>query len=312
MVRVVLWINLSWKNGLDNFYSMIMKLASLYARAICSLLSIIHYRRILKLFRILRFCLPARRHDVLLHKVANENKRCLLGEKSGKIDHIWLNQRRRLLELAATYGTNQGLLQELESCSQQLNAIVEPLHRDGHPVVLAPLHMVSDVLAGIVASKVCPGHATIIVSSSAEQFLPENRFPIAYCSIHEDQHQIASRLMASLNEAVEHKTNIVLFPDITPEFTAQDNISGSAKSKHRLFGRSAHLHSGIIRLSRMMSAKVVFFNLYYDDGVKIAIQPPVSHREVKSKIAEIIEQSISNYPDEWLLWHTHSLFFFNE
>ncbi|WP_312990669.1 hypothetical protein [Atlantibacter hermannii] len=168
------------------------------------------------------------------------------------------------------------------------------------------------MLAGIVGSNVYPGEATIIVSSSAQQFPPGNGIPITYCSIHDNEHQIASNLLMSLEQAVEHKRNIMLFPDITPDFTHQANISGSAKAKHVLFNRTAHLHNGIVRISRMMAAQVVFFYLYYDKGIKIFIYPPVSYREVNQKLPVIIEQSIVNHPDEWLLWHTHSLFFFNE
>lgn len=312
MVKVVLWLNITWKNYVDKVVSIANKLALLRIRIICFLLTLSHYQLVLTAGKIIHFCFPARRQEKLLLKVANENQRCLLGELRTKNDYIWLNKRRRILELAATWGANKALREQLASCTRQLNAIVEPLHQAGHPVVLAPLHMVSDVLAGIVGSRVYPQQATVIVSSSAQQFPPGEDIPITYCSIHDSQQQIARHLTASLDDALQHKTNIMLFPDITPDFTHQVNISNSAKSKHILFGRAAHLHNGILRISRILAAEVVFFYLYYDKGIKIFIYPPVSYREVKEKMPVIIEQSINNHADEWLLWHTHSLFFFNE
>lgn len=312
MIRIILWFNLSWKNNVDAFSLLMKKIALLRIRAACLMLRFIPYQTALAVLRMLRYGFPINRQDVLLHKIANENKRCLLGEGSGKLDYLWLNQRRRVLELAATWGRNPQLLNQLARCTQQLNDIVEPLHHSGSPVVLAPLHMVSDILAGITASGVFPGQATVIVSSSAQQFPPGAGIPLTYCSIHDGQQNIASQLTASLSEAAEHKRNIMLFPDITPDFTHQANISGSAKSKCTLFGRSANLHSGIIRISKILSAKIVFFYLYYDEGIKISISPPVEPWDVKVKMAEIIEQAIRRHPNEWLLWHTHSLFFFNE
>lgn len=312
MVQVFLWLTITWKNITDKFISAVKMFVSLRTRILCMLLARCDYQHIVAFARILHFCFPARRQDKLLQHVANENRRCLLGEPGTRIDYIWINKRRRILELAATWGANRALRDQLATCTQALNAIVGPLHDAGCPVVLAPLHMVSDVLAGIVGSNVYPGEATIIVSSSAQQFPPGNGIPITYCSIHDNEHQIASNLLMSLEQAVEHKRNIMLFPDITPDFTHQANISGSAKAKHVLFNRTAHLHNGIVRISRMMAAQVVFFYLYYDKGIKIFIYPPVSYREVNQKLPVIIEQSIVNHPDEWLLWHTHSLFFFNE
>lgn len=84
--------------------------------------------------------------------VAESNRQCLLDDEK-KFDYVWLTQRRQLLIQAVTYGQNRRLLRELAACSAQLNSVVEPLQRAGQPVILAPLHMVSDVLTTMVAQR---------------------------------------------------------------------------------------------------------------------------------------------------------------
>lgn len=278
----------------------------------CLLLRKVNYRLFLLTLRAIQFFTPVSRQEARLSVVAKENKRCLLGKTRGVLNYPWINQRRRLLELAATYGRNKALLQELQRCSEQLNSVVKPLHDCGSPVILAPLHMVSDVLAGIVGSQVYPEHSTVVVSSSAQAFEPGKEINLRFCSIHNENHQIASELINAIAEAAQHKTNIMLFPDITPDFTHQYNISATAKFDCQLFGRAARIHSGIIRLARMLSAKVVFYHLYYDNGVKIKIYPAVDAKDIEEQAHSLIEHAIKSYSDEWLLWHTHSLFFFNE
>ncbi|MBE0149747.1 ABC transporter, partial [Serratia fonticola] len=54
------------------------------------------------------------------------------------------------------------------------------------------------------------------------------------------------------------------------------------------------------------------YYLYYDQELKIHIEPPVQARSLKARLPEIIETSIARHPEDWLLWHAHSLFFINE
>jgi lauroyl/myristoyl acyltransferase len=113
-------------------------------------------------------------------------------------------------------------------------------------------------------------------------------------------------------EAADNQRNIILFPDITPDFTQYASKDKAEKLSCRIFGRPASLHSGIIRLARMMSAKVIFYHLYYDKGLNIVIHDPVGAKELKEKMPRIIEQSIREHSTDWMLWHSHSLFFINE
>ncbi|PKB89431.1 ABC transporter [Ewingella americana] len=315
MKLFALWSVLFYKNIIVRCQYLFYKLRVISYRAHCLLFRYIDYRIIFVLSHISRFLGLTCRDVKLRAAVAQSNRQCLLNDNK-KFDYIWLTQRRQLLIKAVTYGQNRSALQELSACSTKLNEVVEPLQREGQPVILAPLHMVSDVLGTMVGAGVFPGKATVITSRSADMHSEAERqmggVDLMYCSIHEDSKNIAEKLMASVMEAVEIKRNIILFPDITPDFTHFANKAKAEKLSCRIFDRPANLHSGIIRLARMMSAKVVFYHLYYDKGLHIYIHEPVSAKKLKNEMPRIIEKSIREYSTDWMLWHSHSLFFINE
>lgn len=311
----IVWIYLGWKNITTRLTIFLYNTLGLRDKFFCFMLHHIDYRVMFwmsHVSRFLRLTSPAMRGR---SAVAEANKRCLLGDEQ-KRNFTWVTQRRELLNLAVTYGENKQALEQLAHCSEKLNTVVEPLHHAGKPVILAPLHMISDVLTTMVGAAVYPGCATVITSLGADVYQEKERLKggvnISYCSIHEDNKMIASNLMNAIMEAAEHKRNIMLFPDITPDYTVNTNKAETAKFKCQLFNRQARLHSGIIRLAKVLSAEVVFYHLYYDNEIKIRIYPPMASSSIKDKMPGIIEESISQYPDDWLLWHAHSLYFINE
>lgn len=310
-----LWCALVWKNLAVKYQLALHKLGLISYRAHCLLFRRMHYRVIFAFSHVSRFLGLTRRDVKLRAVVAQSNRQCLLHDNKA-FDYIWLTQRRELLVQAVTYGQNRWALQELAACTAQLNAVVEPLQRAGQSVILAPLHMVSDILSTMIGGMVYPGKATVITSRSADVYSAAERqmggLDLTYCSIHEDNKNIAGTLMTSVMDAASNQRNIILFPDITPDFTQFASKDKAGKLKCRLFGRPATLHSGIIRLARMMSAKVVFYHLYYDNGLKIRIHDPVPAKKLKDEMPEIIEQSIREYSTDWMLWHSHSLFFIND
>jgi len=248
-------------------------------------------------------------------KVAAANKQCLL-PNSASLNYIWLTQRREWLVRAATYGRNVQILKEIAECTAQLNAVVEPLHRAGQPVILAPLHTVSDILATMIGAGVYPNKATVIASfgnhvHSAEE-LQQGGVNLDYCSIHDQSDVVAGNLLSSLMSAARGERNIILFPDITPEFTLGAYQGQTSKLTCQLFQRPAALHNGIIRLSRAISARVVFYSLNYDRGVKINIYSPLQAAQLKQQMPAIIENTIREHANDWMLWHAHSLYFINE
>ncbi|BEM59531.1 ABC transporter [Serratia marcescens] len=305
---------LAWRNGLDAVARLSAVRTGVSRSLTCALLRRVNYRLWLKMQRRLRWGQQQRRFR---HRqaVAEANRQSLLGD--GRLDFAWLMQRRQWLDLAALQARNAALMEHLARCTSQLNQVVEPLHRAGVPVLLAPMHTVSDVLATLVGAGVYPGRATVIVSGDAQTLArraPEGewRQRLDYCSIHDDPRHIAGTLSQALLEATEHRRNIILFPDITPDYTLNSTRDASAKLACRLFNRPAHLHSGIVRLSRAMRARVVCYSLYYERGVRIHIEEPIATEQVGRAVPEIVERTLRRHADDWLLWHSHSLFFINE
>ena len=79
-----------------------------------------------------------------------------------------------------------------------------------------------------------------------------------------------------------------------------------------LFGRPAHLHSGLNELARLSQSQVVFFGLYSDHGhLRLAIFGHSPSDELPSRTPAIIEQALRDYPQAWLLWYSPSFFYFN-
>ncbi|HGM5492121.1 TPA: ABC transporter [Serratia fonticola] len=309
------WVYLAWREALSKIARSGVPLRRTHGRVICWLLRHGSYRWFLGLAALGRGLRLVNRGDRRRASVAEANKQSLLGaDYQGSFART--TQRRRVLELAATYGKSPQVAAQLARCQAELNAVVEPLHQAGHPVVLAPLHMVSDVLAGMVGAGVFPGQATAIVSVSAEVYHARARelggINLSYCSIHDDNREIAGNLTSAIMEAADHQRNIIIFPDISPDYTVNTNAAQTAKLSCRLFDRPANLHSGVIRIARALSAQVVFYYLYYDKEIKIHIDPPLPARSVKTRLPEIVETSIARHPEDWLLWHSHSLFFINE
>lgn len=246
--------------------------------------------------------------------VATENYRCLTGQP-GRINAAWIAVRRRLLEEAATWGRNPALLRDIQRCTAELDDVVAPLHQAKTPVILAPLHCVSDILAAMVAAGVTPGKASVVVSASAGLYNPHARalggLQLAYCSIHQENKALAGELMSLITGTAAGQQNMIIFPDISPDYTQQAEGALAAKLPCRLFDRPAKLHNGVVRLAGVIAAQVVFYHLYYDRGLRIRICSPVPAKAVADVMPGIIEQTLRDYPQDWLLWHSHSLYFIN-
>ena len=244
--------------------------------------------------------------------IAEENFRCLTGRKP-EYSLSWTQLQRVILEDAAIWGRNEKILEEIQQCAEQLNYIVSGLRQQGRTVILAPLHIVSDTLAAIVASLVAPKISTIIVSSGAEKFRElcrtNENAKLYFCSIHQDNIAFSRQLSAVINDVTDGKQNLIIFPDIPPTYTSMVSTLGKHKIECKLFDRPAKLHDGILRLSKIMSACVLFFYIYYDNGLKINIYSPVEPEQIAVKAPAIIEESIREHPEQWILWHNGFLFF---
>ncbi|CAO98059.1 lysophospholipid acyltransferase family protein [Erwinia tasmaniensis] len=315
MIRFfIVWSVFSFKNAIGTLYALRRYVSRAAIGVLRKVLRYGHIPGVLAVARLLCAMRITGRAFRLQNAVATENFRCLTGQ-SGRINAAWIAVRRRLLEEAATWGQNRGLLRQIQACATELDAVVAPLHREKTPVILAPLHAVSDVLAAMVAASVTPGKASVVVSSSAEIYNQRARamggISLSYCSIHQENKALASNLMSLIADVAAGQQNMIIFPDISPDYTVHAQGAPAAKLPCRLFGRAAKLHNGVVRLSGVISAPVVFYHLYYDRGLKIHIYPPVAAKTVANALPCIIEQTLRQHPQEWLLWHSHSLYFIN-
>lgn len=311
---LIVWTVFSVKNCLMPFKKGYKKLTHGAIALLRFLLHRGHTKTILAISRY--FC----KVGVFGHKYRNQNKVATANYRSlinpdGVIDAGWIAVRRFLLEEGATWGQNHQIMAQIQACTLALDKVVAPLHQQKKTIVLAPLHMVSDVLATMIGAGVTPGSATVVVSSSAEQqkYNQSARefggVNLSYCSIHQDNKSLASNLMTLMTEVASGQKNMIVFPDITPDFTIQTEEGMSSKLSCNLFNRAAKLHNGVVRLSSAISGQVIFYHLYYQDGIQIKIYPPVEAKQVTIQMPVIIESAIRNYPNDWLLWHSHSLYF---
>jgi lauroyl/myristoyl acyltransferase len=311
---MVLWCVFTAKNGLDRLYRLRQDIARVEIVVLRKLVRYVPIPVVLSVARGLCALRLTGRGFRSQNAVATENFRCLTGQTS-PINAVWIAVRRRLLEEAATWGQHPALLRQLRTCADTLDAVVAPLHQQSIPVILAPLHSVSDVLAAIVGASVTPGNASVVVSASAERYNQHARtlggVQLTYCSIHQENKTLASNLMSLIADVAAGVQNMIIFPDISPDYTLQAEGALAAKLPCRLFGRAAKLHHGVVRLSGVIRAQVVFYHLVYDRGLQIHIHPPVAANAVAGTLPGIIEQTLREHPQDWLLWHSHSLYFIN-
>lgn len=268
---------------------------------------------LINLFILIKFLGFRSKQERVIEALSQENRKCLIND--GKYHSlIRARAQQAVLETAATYGFNQEILKQLDDCSVELNKVVSRLHAQGNPVVMAPLHMLSDTLAAMVASKVTPMKATVIILSHSGEKYPQEicknaGFNIEYCPIDVNNGKLTKQFKTAYAEGIMQKTNLVIFPDITPYYTNTNKNKIKNMIACKIFNRPAYLHQGVTRFSKMMNASVVFYYLYYEKGIKIYIYEPIESKNVELEMPKVIENSIRRSPESWLLWHQHFLYF---
>lgn len=250
----------------------------------------------------------------LREQVAVANQKCLLPD--AVIDYTRTAQRRELLEFYATWGQDKQILQQIDRCAEELRPVIQQVLETNTPVILAPLHMTSDIVAAIVSSKASSLKTTIVVSSNAMVWNKQARklgdIDIDYCSVEQDAKEVGLDLASVCMDVAVGERTLVMFADMVPDYTSHQRDNPQDKIKCRLFGRPAHLHNGLPRLAKVTRASVVFFYLYDDHGLNIKVLPPVKYGDVATAMPDVIEQAIRQAPKDWLLWHQHCLYFINE
>ncbi|EFV1354223.1 hypothetical protein HRM90_003557 [Salmonella enterica] len=246
--------------------------------------------------------------------VANANQRCLLPQSS--LNYTLTANRREIIEFYSTWGQDTQILQQIDCCAEELRRVAKKVVDAGTPLILAPLHMMSDVAAVIVASRANPIKSTVVVSSNANEWNARARaqgnIDVDYCSVEQNTHGIGLSLATACIDVSEGTRGLIVFADMVPDYSMRSSDKAQDKFLCRMFNRPSYLHNGLIRLSKVTKADVIFFHLYYDQQIKIRVLPAISYKNVRNELPEVIEQAITQFPQDWLLWHQHCLYFINE
>lgn len=225
--------------------------------------------------------------------------------------------RHKIVLEAALYFRNRTLIQELEDCARQL---AEALRREGaagQPVILAPLHMHSDLLATLMCARACAGPVAVITAHDAstvtasDEALLKRHGGIEIRLLNPLDHG-AGELLAFLRAVRNGAGTLVAFPDAPPEATQRLFERAMRTYDCRMFGHPARVHRGLPELARLTGARVLFVCLTRRGGrfhADVAACVPADR--VGERMPDIIERAILARPHEWLFWHTPSLFSFN-
>lgn len=233
-----------------------------------------------------------------------------------RTDHARLWRHKRVLEAALAF-RNRSLIRELEGCAARLADALQRARAHGRPVILAPLHMHSDLLATLVCARasafptaVITAHDDSTVSARDEAALRahgnldiQRLNPLALDD---------GAFLAFMRRVRKGQGTLVAFPDAPPEVTYRVFRRSMRTYDCRLFDRPARLHQGVPELARLCGAHVLFFCLTRRHG-RFAIDEAgcVAPDEVADRMPAILQRAVLAHPHEWLFWHTPSLFSFN-
>jgi hypothetical protein len=207
----------------------------------------------------------------------------------------------------------------LRACAQKLERAAAEIRLGGQPILFAPLHVVSDVLAVLVVASMNLGHnhATAISSHGQGVALgPLEAESLKGLNINLTQMDPLAlkpgEFKAAIKAIKQHRTHFVVFPDILPEITYRLNRKSMRTYDCSLFGRPAKLHSGLNDIARLSGATALFFCLMEKDGqLDIDILQAVPAAKLTEEGPRVIEAAIRKHARQWLLWHSPSLFYFN-
>ncbi|WP_404993104.1 hypothetical protein [Cupriavidus pauculus] len=222
--------------------------------------------------------------------------------------------RQRIVLESALYHTEPRMIEMMRACAAKLAHCRTRMIGRGETPIFAPLHFCSDMVAATVAAMTEPyrSHVFSIYKEgyfgAAEQAQCERTGIAEFVQHHPDDPP--SHFRSMVRDLRSHRANVVIFPDILPQFT--NGYLGRAMRTRDvlLFGRPARLHSGAEELARMAGAKLVPFYIYWLEGkLEIRIFEPCANGD---EVARCIERALRERGDQWLLWHFPSLFYFND
>jgi len=260
-----------------------------------------------------RFSLsPACRSQQVL---AQANARRMTGDMN-HIDHIHLWSEKKVKEMLL-YINDEQIVAQLCDCAQELKEYIQKSIPDNNPIIFSPLHMVSDVLASVMCGFVSPCE-TLVISTHKDNTLgnseDESLKNMGVNLVRLDPETTDGPALRRLLRNVKRRdSQLVIFADSPPEITLALTGKQMRTYNCNLFGRPAHLHSGLCELARLSQSQVVFFGLHTENGrLRLAIFGHARADDLPLRAPAFIEQALQRYPQEWLLWYTPSLFYFND
>lgn len=231
------------------------------------------------------------------------------------VNHIRLWSEKKLKEMLL-YMNDEQTIAQLRDCAHELETYMQANLSNDKPIIFSPLHMISDVLASVMCGFIS-ANETLVISTHKDDTLGGNEAAslnkMGVNLVKLDPEFTDTLALRHLLRNVKARTSqLVIFADAPSEITL--TLTGKQMRTYDcpLFGRPAHLHSGLNELARLSQSQVVFFGLYSERGcLRLAIFGHAQPEELPSRTPSIIEQALQQFPQAWLLWYTPSFFYFN-
>lgn len=251
----------------------------------------------------------------MMQSYSNINIKRILGE-GYSTNHSLLWSVKKNMD-KCLYLNDEKIIFELRKCALQLEEGIKDIENKEKPVILAPMHMVSDVLVsvmcGFISSKetlVISTHKDDLLGINEEQSL--NNMGVNLKKI--DPAEINTGSLRTVIRSVKtQETYLVIFPDAPPEVTLSLTGKSMRTMDCTLFGKPARLHSGLKELARLCNAQVIFFGLSHQgNALSLTVFGVADAKELSYRTPYFIEKALRAHSKDWLLWYTPSFFYFND
>lgn len=229
---------------------------------------------------------------------------------------VWLE--KKILE-KCLYMNDEWLTDELKKCAEMLDKKIRAIFDENTPIILAPMHMVSDVLVSVMCGYLSNSSKKTVVISTHETNKLGNDENSSLINLGVNLIKIdpaliqGSELKRVVRDVNKRKINLLIFPDAPPEVTLSLTNKTMRTFRCNLFNKPAKIHSGIKDLARLSNASVIVFGLSYEcHKLTLNVYGTASSINLDCQLPLLIEKALKKNPCEWLLWYTPSFFSFDD
>lgn len=262
------------------------------------------------------FILYARVHTLLFKTQQStmeaSNIKKITGSNIHRRNMAFYRRMQRHIVMLLFFG-NKCLEKDIMHCAQILSTHAG----QDRPVVFMPLHILNDNLAGVTATLAAGKNNYVVVTNSDDrvklQQLPWYKTHLAdrfhTINVETDRRDALPR---AIKEVRNKQACLTIFPDILPEYTARLVSRPQPKEQAVIFGRPALRHAGPAKIAGLTDAQVVPFYIYWHRGhLKIKVMPAMKAVDGLLDLDRVIEEALREKPEQWMLWHFSSFFYFN-